>query len=323
MSFTPRFTLDLQSASVGAFLKTLEEFEEWRREQDQRDLDLTNGWKTITPEIAEGMLLRNPVGSNRRPTLQTVKYYANQMLHGQWKKTGQAILFTDQGVLLDASHRLWAAYLSGATFPSYVIGDVPHEDTLFAFIDGGKARTHADALATAGLNGLAKHLSAVIQIAMLFESGCYTSSAKKKMDKVPAIDFIHYLQQHENLRTAARLMAGEHKAAASVIHYRDMASFAAFQILELHGEEALDEFMGELGHVRDDLDDGSPTVAFQKVMEDDAKSKNPLEKHQVLGILIKAFNAWMLKEPTRKLQLRVNEAYPDFIRPQPSRQAAE
>ena len=123
--FTPKFTLDLQATSTNAFLKTLEDFEEWRKTQEQRNIDLRNGWKVITPEIAESMLLRNPVGANRRPALPTVKYYARQMLVDGWKKTGQPILFDTNGQLLDAGHRLWASYLSGASFPSYVIGDVP------------------------------------------------------------------------------------------------------------------------------------------------------------------------------------------------------
>ena len=101
MSWTPKFTLDLQAASKNAFDKVLEDFETWRATQKPRKLDLTNGWKTITPEIAEGMLLRNPIGANRKPTLPTVKFYAQQMLTNAWKKTGQPILFDDQGALKD------------------------------------------------------------------------------------------------------------------------------------------------------------------------------------------------------------------------------
>ena len=325
MTWTPKFTLDLATASTSAFLELLEDFEEWRKTQEPRDLDLTNGWKTITPEFAEGLLLRNPVGANRRPTLPTVKYYARQMLNSVWKRTGQAILVTDQGVMIDSSHRNWAGYLSGASFPSYLIGDVPHDDSLFAFIDGGKVRTHADALATAGLNGLAKHISAVVNVAMYFENGCYTATTKKKMAKIPSIDFVTYVREHENLRLAARLMAGEHKSATEVIKWRDIAAFAAFQIIELHGEETLDEFMAEVGHVRDDAPEGSPSAAFQELMDEDAHKKVPMEKHHVLGSLIKAFNAWLVQEPTtsKKLVLRVNETYPRFVRPQPAQQAAE
>jgi hypothetical protein len=324
MSWNPHFALDLKTASTNAFVKTLEDFEEWRQTQAPRDLDLSNGWKTITQEIAEGMLLRNPVGANRRPTLPTVKYYARQMLHGDWKKTGQAVLFDTDGKLLDAGHRLWASYLSGASFPTYVIGDVPADPTLFAFIDNSKPRSASDALATAGLNGLAKSISTVVSMALHFEHGLYTPSTEKKtMDKVSPIEFVHYVKDNDNLRLGVRLMAGEYKAAASVIAHKDVAGFTAYKIIDLHGEDALDGFMGELGQIDEEADDGAPIAALQKVLLDDAKAREPMKKHQVLGYVIKAFNAWINQEQVRKFSLKVNEPFPRFVMPQASQQAAE
>jgi hypothetical protein len=312
------------SASKNAFDKVLEDFEAWRATQKPRALDLSNGWKTVTPEIAEGMLLRNPIGANRKPTLPTVKFYAQQMLGSAWKKTGQPILFDDQGALKDAGHRLWAAYLSGASFETYLVGDVPADDQLFAYIDNCKARNAADALATAGLNGLAKQLSSVIGMAMQFEHGCFTASTKKPMDRVAPIEVLHYAQENENLRLAVRLMAGEHKSAAKILLYKDVAGFLAFQIIELHGVEVLDEFMAELGRVGDDEhEEGSPVAALQKVMEDDQHAKEPMKKHQVLGHAIKAFNSYVMRESVKKITLKVNETFPRFVKPQPTQQAAE
>ena len=326
MSFVPKFSLDLASASTNAFNKVLEDFETWRQKEPLRELDLTNGWKTITQETSEGMLLRNPVGANRRPSLPTVKYYARQMAAeggNGWKRTGQSILFDTDGKLLDAGHRLWASYLSGASFPTYLIGDVPADPTLFAYIDNCKPRSAADALSTAGLNGLSKQLATVVSMAMHFEHGCYTASSKKALDKIFPVEVIAYVQDHENLRQAVRLMAGEYKAAAKVVAYKDVASFVAFQIIELHGEETLDGFMNELGHVGIEHEEGSPIAALQKVMADDENSREPMLKHQVLGHVIKAFNAWVMSEPVKKITLKVNETFPRFVKPSPEQQAAE
>lgn len=323
MAFTARFTLDLNSASTRAFNTLLDEFETWRATQEPRDLDLTNGWKVITQEIAESMLLRNPVGANRRPTLPTIKYYARQMVNKEWKKTGQSILFTSDGKLLDAGHRLWASYLSGASFPTYLIGDVPPDTNLFAYIDNSKARSASDALATAGLNGLSKQLAQVANIAMHFEHHCYQASTKKSLEKVSPIEIVHFVAEHENLRLGARLMAGEYKSAASVIAYKDVAAFVAFQIIELYGEEELEPFMTELGDVGADPQEGSPIAALQKVMAEDANTMEPMAKHQVLGHVIKAFNAWYQEEPVKKISLKVNETFPRFVVPRPMQQAAE
>jgi hypothetical protein len=323
MSWTPKFALDLQTASVNAFQKTMADFEDWRPTQEPRNLNLSNRWTVITPEIAEGMLLRNPIGANRKAALPTVRYYARQMLGGKWKQTGQAVLFDTDGKLIDAGHRLWASYLSGASFPTYLIGDVPADPHVFAFIDNGKTRTAADALATAGLNGLSKLLSTVVSMAMHFEHGLYTASTKRSLDKVSPIEVVEYLQQHDNLRLATRLMVGEHKSAAAVIDKKDVASFVAYQIIELHGEDVLDEFMNELGRRNDDAEDGSAIIALQRALAEDANSKEQMQKHQILGIVIKGFNSWINQEPVKKITLKVNETFPRFVRPQPVQQAAE
>lgn len=325
MAFTPHFHLDLLTASQGAFRQLLDDFEEWRKTQDPRTLDLTNGWKTIDQEQAEGMLLRNPIAGNRRPTLPTVKYYARQMVAKDWKKTGQPIIFTSEGKLQDAGHRLWACYLSGAPFPTYLVGDVPPDPTLFAYIDNSKARSTSDALSTAGLNGLAKQMASVINIAMHYEHELYTASKEKKpLHKVTPREVILYATEHENLRAGARLMAGEYKSAQTVIGHKDVAAFAAYQIIELHGEDTLDTFMTALGTVGDEeAEEGSPIVALQKVLSEDEKAKDPMKKHQVLGHVIKAFNAWKSGEAVKRIILKVNETFPRFMVPRPVAQAAE
>ena len=322
--WTPYIRLDLSTASSRAFNDTLEDFETWRAEQPPRELDLKNGWKVITPEIAEGMLMRNPLAANRKPTLSTIQYYARQMLKGDWKKTGQALIFTREGKLVDAGHRLWAGYLSGATFESYVIGDVDDDQSnLFAYIDNGKARSAGDALATAGLNGQSRLLAQVVNISAHYEAGCYTPSGKKHLDRLSPVEVIDYVTARPKMRTAARLMNGEHKSATSLVGMTDVATFAAFEILELHDEATLDEFMTELDNVdADDHAEGSPVAALQKVLEAEKTARDTMSKHQVLGHIIKAFNSWLKREVVRKITLRVNEEYPRFLGPQ-SQSSAE
>jgi hypothetical protein len=329
-NWTPYIRLDLSTANSRAFSEMLEEFEAWRAAQPRRKLDLTNGWKTITPEIAEGMLLCNPLTANRKPTMATVQYYARQMLKGDWKKTGQPVIFTRGGTLLDAGHRLWACYLSESKFETYVIGDVEDDqENIFAYIDNGKARSAADALATAGLNGQSKLLAQVVNISALYEGDCYTASGKKHLDRLSPIEVIAYVTARPNMRTAARLMAGEHKSAAAIIGHKDVAAFAAYQILELHDEPTLDDFMTELDSVDEgDHAEGSPIAALQKVLDADKTAKETMAKHQVLGHLIKAFNSWVKRESVKKITLRVNEEFPRFLGPQPDssepiREAAE
>jgi hypothetical protein len=75
--------------------------------------------------------------------------------------------------------------------------------------------------------------------------------------------------------------------------------------------------------VVDDPVEGDPLEALRKVMTDDERSLTPMKKHQVLGHVIKAFNAWLKHESVKRIQLRVNEAFPHFVRPAPQQLAAE
>jgi len=326
-AWTPFLTLDLTTASSNSFSQKIDEFEKWRPTQDQRDIDLSNGWKLITPEIAEGMLMSNPLFANRRPTLATVKYYARQMLAGKWRKTGQPLLFTTTGKLLDAGHRLWACYLSGASFETFVIGDVDGEQSnLFAFIDAGKNRSAADALSTAGLNGQAKLLASVVRISAHYEGGLYTASNQKQLEKMSPSDVIEYVEARPNMSKAVHLMASDHKSANILINHRDVAAFAAYKILDLHGEDVLDQFMNELGTV--DIEEGiaesDPVAALARALEKASakKGEDKLKKHQVLGLVIRGFNHWLKGDQLKKLNLSVNERYPHFLAPQEQIQEA-
>ena len=110
----PHFTLDLSTARGRAFEEITNEFEQWRQEAPVAAArSLPMGGMTITPQKAEELLKRNPVGANRKAVVSTVLYYAAQMKRGDWPKTGQPIIFKENDDLADAQHRLWASYLSG------------------------------------------------------------------------------------------------------------------------------------------------------------------------------------------------------------------
>ena len=328
MSFAPFISLDLFKSSAPAFNGALDKFEDHRQANYEKlpPFSMANGWYTVTPEMAESMLMRNPINANRRPALATVQYYARQMLKGDWKRTGQPVIFTKSGKLVDAGHRLWACYLSGAPFDTYIVTDVDDGlDRLFAFIDNSKPRSPKDALATAGLNGLSPVLAAVVKIADAYEYGAYTATSAKHRDRMSPIEVIQYVESRPNIQKAARYMAGEHSSANEFIGHNDVAAFAAYQILDLYSEEVLDEFMYELD--RDDHEEGSAIASLLKVIRQDkvARPNSRMKKHHILACIIKAFNAWVQGEQmtAKKIPLRTNEEYPSFLVPEPQREAAE
>ena len=122
----PRGQFDIGKLSSFAFAEIIDGFERETEAQGKPEpLNVPNGWYTIEPATAEAYLRRNRKGANRKASLATVRYYAQQMAQNDWPRTGQAIIFTAAGILADGQHRLWASYLGGVAFDSYVITDVP------------------------------------------------------------------------------------------------------------------------------------------------------------------------------------------------------
>lgn len=101
--------------------------------------------KTITPEIADKMLLKN--FHNRPITPSRVNTYAEQMAKGLWRLTHEGIAFDKQGNLIDGQHRLLAVKKSGASIQTLVFNDC--DGDTFDVINIARARTAGDVLAIA------------------------------------------------------------------------------------------------------------------------------------------------------------------------------
>lgn len=309
-NWTPAVELDLAEASAAAMASTVNEFKAKFAGIPQIPTGLKDGWHVITPQIAENLLRHN--AGNRKVSVQTVQYYARQMLSGEWKKTGQPIILNDMDQMIDAQHRSWAGYLSNTPFESYVVTNVPMEEHLFAFIDNGKVRSAGDALSTAGMNGLASVVAAAVRVAQYYDQGALTVMKKLFVPRLSPIEAIRYAEAHPQLAEAAHLQIGEYKAATSLIGYRDVAVFAAWKIVESFGTDVLDEFMGKLGG-SEPAEDGSAPALLRKKYLDNANSDEPMPKHHTLGYLTKAFNAYRLQQPMRRLFLKTDEKWPLFV----------
>lgn len=309
-NWSPKFTCDLNSLSGRSFAQLMDDIALWRKTTPKTSLNLATGWMTVTPEIAESMLLHNT--KNRPVSFGQVRYYADMMQKGEWVKTGQPLIFDTEEVLLDAGHRLMACYLSGASFETYVIADVPANPTLFAYIDNSKPRDVADAMMTAGMNGLSKRVKPVLQIAHRFDHGAYSMSGVTGVPRLSPYQMLLYVQAHPQLMNAAKVVRSEYEKATAVVGHFDLTVFVAFKILELHDDEdLLDEFMEELGS---DNPTG-PVATLQKKLADNNKCVKPMHKHVILACLIRTFNAWFHEENPKTVVPRVDAPFPTVAGP--------
>lgn len=315
VEFTPRFEFDLEHGTAAKFTALVEQYDAWHGEEPPTEpLDLTDGWHTITPAQAEQLLRRNRPGANRKSAFGTIQYYAHQMMNDSWPKTGQPIILTEDGVLIDGAHRLWACLLSGVPFQTYVVVSVPVFPRLFAYVDNNRPRPPAAALATAGYDGQSPTMAAVLKIVTEFHT--YTPSQPGRVARVSPIGYIELAEANPNAVRACRLVAADWEPVVALTGYKDVVGYVGMRIIDLHGEEVADEFFGQLVDYENQYPDDGAIMKLRKLVREDQRKPKPMKRHQVLGNVIKAFNSWVTgEELPRRWVMAVNDDFPRFAEP--------
>lgn len=299
--FEPRFPLDLDTIKPKAFEAMKEQFDAWvKTEPVEEPLELTTGWHTITPKMAEQLLRRNRPGANRKVSLATVIYYAHQMAQGEWPRTGQTIGFDENGVLTDGQHRLWGCLYSGASFVTFVVTDIPAIPNLFAYIDNSRARSPAAALQTAGFNGVSPTIVAIMKIAAEIDAGVYTASTAGSIPRLTPIEYLRLTEKYPNAKSAARLASSDHNDMVKITGRKDAIGYMIMAIMDRHGQDEADRFFYELADLNNDYGSDGAIMALRKLIDDDQKAPRPMKRHQMVGNMIKAFNHWHADIPVKK-----------------------
>lgn len=105
----------------------------------------------IDPTMAVVMLERNrdEEWQNRPETKTARARYAKTMAEKRWKLTGEPLIFSKKGNLINGQHRLHACVDSGKSFETFVVFGI--DDDAFAFIDIGTKRSPGHIFAIEGV----------------------------------------------------------------------------------------------------------------------------------------------------------------------------
>jgi len=104
--------------------------------------------ETVTPAIARKWLEGNV--DNRRLRETRVVYLARILADGEWELTGDAIVFDDQGVLINGQHRLSAVVIANIPARFLILRGVP--TTAQEVMDQNLSRSVADQLQRRGIS---------------------------------------------------------------------------------------------------------------------------------------------------------------------------
>ena len=167
----------------------------------------------ISPQLARDMMRFSQRGAvnaenkNRRLSKTKVDIYVKAMKKRQWCLTGEPIIISSDGEILNGHHRLEAAYQGGVGFIAPITYGVT-DDLSFAHIDVGNMRSRAQVLEMAGVKVSASVLSRVAMLAKAFDmtTNPFNFRGTQGTSFQPA-EILSYVEEHHELALSVDFVA--------------------------------------------------------------------------------------------------------------------
>ena len=241
----------------------------------------------LTPELAVELLESN-IG-NRKLKQDTFNFYVEQMLSGDWKENGEAIIIDKDGLIKDGQHRLEAVIKADYSYKVPIVYGV--DPSVMDTIDTGTNRSLNDVLQLSGyknyirLAAITKRLNKKAS-----KDNSMSGVSTKGLSNVAGLEYVRL-----NLDMLTRLnkfSISIYNASEKVLNATDIAEYLYF--LSHKGEGIVDthlEFMRRLtGSER--THDTSADYVYKKLRlaKDQKITLNP---KWVRGIVIKAWNIFI------------------------------
>lgn len=264
---------------------------------------------SIGPAMAQAMMERNKNDEwqNRPQSDKGLKRYIEAMRRG-WQYTGETIVFSGSGRLLNGQHRLVACINAGVRFPCLVAFDVP--DDAFKFMDIGIRRTAGHIFSIEGIKN-ANLVAAIARIVYSYQSS--NSWGGRVFSEVENDDLLEFYYKHEGIQRSLKHARLLHdllvKRWAGACHY----------ICAQKNRAEADEFFECIATgLKLDKKTDPRYVARKRLI--DNRGKNPGDKQAdayLAAYVMKAWNARRRGEPLNFIKWRTeqnpNEVFPRAI----------
>lgn len=231
--------------------------------------------EVITPALAAEYLKAN---TNNRPCAKMRVYdLAGAMKRGEWVLNGDAIRFSEDGVLLDGQGRLKACVLAGVSFETMVVRGLPPES--FKTMDLGKKRNAADALAIEGEKNTSKLVRA-LRFVLMYEAGAFSGLAHTPTQ------IEQCLERHPGIRPWLSSCTQMYKVtghAAIVLSVCYLGSLSRPDAAERFRQLLLDGA---------GLEKGSAVLALRDRMQQDRAATSKMPASYAAQLVIHAYNAF-------------------------------
>ncbi len=252
----------------------------------------------------DGSLARDLLGRNvkNRPQKATaIQRYAEDMVGGRWKLTGEAIKLDKDGHLLDGQNRCQALLLAcdiakrPITIPIMLIWNVDPESQ--DAMDGNVRRSVGDQFAMRGVPKYAKMAAAVRLVAMYDDDRLIKERTASRMQLIALYEsdaafFQECNGQEVDAHNSSSINASVRTAGRYILLRRANAD-----------PEAVDEFFLRLG-TGVNLGAGDPILALRTRMTSARFNNETIRNGLSLVLLLRAWNAWRKGELIHKMPIR-------------------
>jgi hypothetical protein len=252
----------------------------------------------VTPSLANEWLNFNT--NNRRINPQAVAKLVSDIRNGRWQNNGESIKFDRENRLIDGQHRLLAIIASGISLRLLVVTNL--EPGSQQTIDIGVSRTSGQ---IAGMLGVANahELAALAHVLLRYErSRDVIWNASASATKTEIVEFV--TREASNLNRA-NSFGNQARRAARIksVPY----SLLAFHVLNKYDEGTWmkwhDRIVDGVGLSQTD----ARLVLRNQSMRRDSARQGSWPQQEMIGWVIKAWNAYVTNRPIKALIFRKDE----------------
>ncbi len=148
----------------------------------------------VSARAAEVLLEMNT--DNRPLKEHIIGHYARQMKENKWHETGQPVIVSKSGRLIDGQHRLWAILESGKTVNIHIIFGV--DEDAFSFVDIGKPRSAGDIFAIRGVEYY-QNVSSAVRFVMAYYDNVIAGERASTIKKFTPDELYQWLVKHPKM----------------------------------------------------------------------------------------------------------------------------
>ena len=270
--------------------------------------------KTITPALAAQWLKKN---KKNRKSIGTTRVcsYTKQMIEDVWGFSGQPIIFSDTGLLLDGGGRLSASVASNCPILSTVIYGVPEE--AFVVMDSIKTRSFKDVLEASQLlngetNTVIGYIASMTKRILEWTNERYgshgASTTRISSNHIECLSFAeqHLMQLRDCAKACAEMRGAHREKLMSKKDY--MGSFMGYLVI-IKGWDFADvyKFFDELTNVHSVVrGEGNPIAMLRTYLYMSYGNERPLHitDEERFHMFARAWNEYCMGNEVKRFNLK-------------------